>query len=551
MTRSFLFGDSESTGLNLDFDQILQYAAVRTDENLNIDQNSVMNLLCRPRLDVVPHPQAYLTHHIDIDLLLKNGVSEFEFARRIRNYMLSTPQTVLSGYNTIAYDDEMVRRLFLRQLRDPYEHEYKNGNHRFDVFKLVQLIYAIRPEILAWPTKDDGSVSMKLDRLTVSNGINHEGAHDALADVLATIDLARLIKQSNEKAFHYALSLCNKDHVKSLLLQRKPLLHVARYGDEFRNSSVIYPLIVDRTNRNKFICIDLRADPEELLHLSTDEIRKYRFTKRELLPELSPTIPSVAVQCNKQPLIVEISNNPNSEFLQRFGIDYGLCMQRIKLLERNNQLKAKLQEAYDVTFDGYTDSFATIYSAPFFTDTERDIRAREAAPASETMPTTPHIRIADIFSVSAETRDKARNFDLFLRAKWLNFYPELVREGDYSPSEFAKFVEYLQFRLHPNEGHNALTLDQFKTEVSKIRLEQALTTDEELILDKLSNFVSIIERRFEHLKGLVSSQTEDALLESARVEIQEIETAIALRNRDLDSEVSVQTERGSRPAQAR
>lgn len=46
------------------------------------------------------------------------------------------------------------------------------------------------PEGIVWP-EEDGRVSLKLERLTHANGIEHGQAHDALSDVRATIALAR------------------------------------------------------------------------------------------------------------------------------------------------------------------------------------------------------------------------------------------------------------------------------------------------------------------------------------------------------------------------
>ena len=55
---------------------------------------------------------------------------------------------------------------------------------------MLRLCSATRPEGIEWPRKENGSVSFKLDQLTVANGIEHESAHDALGDVIATIEMA-------------------------------------------------------------------------------------------------------------------------------------------------------------------------------------------------------------------------------------------------------------------------------------------------------------------------------------------------------------------------
>ena len=60
----------------------------------------------------------------------------------------------------------MTRFMFWRNLLPAYDTEYGEGRGRFDVFLLVIAVYAVAPQILNWPTKEDGTVCFKLDRLT-------------------------------------------------------------------------------------------------------------------------------------------------------------------------------------------------------------------------------------------------------------------------------------------------------------------------------------------------------------------------------------------------
>jgi exodeoxyribonuclease-1 len=62
------------------------------------------------------------------------------------------------------------------------------------------MTYALRPEGIEWPMREDGKPSFKLEHLAKANGLLHEAAHDALSDVRATIALARLIKQQAAEA---------------------------------------------------------------------------------------------------------------------------------------------------------------------------------------------------------------------------------------------------------------------------------------------------------------------------------------------------------------
>ena len=92
---------------------------------------------------------------------------------------------------------------FYRNFIDPYEYSWKNGNSRWDLLDLVRACYALRPEGINWAYDDDGMPSFRLEKLTKANGIEHENAHDAMADVYATIAMAKLIKEKQPKLFQF------------------------------------------------------------------------------------------------------------------------------------------------------------------------------------------------------------------------------------------------------------------------------------------------------------------------------------------------------------
>ena len=184
--------DFETFGKDPRRDRVCQFAGIRTDEDLNVLGDPLV-IYCKPSDDFLPNPFACLITGITPQKALAEGVDELEFTKRI-NEEFCVPQTCVVGYNSIKFDDEFMRRLLYRNLFDPYEREYKNGNSRWDIIDMVRLCGAVRPEGIVWPLTESGGKSFKLDQLTVFNNIEHKDAHDALADVLATIEIAKLIK---------------------------------------------------------------------------------------------------------------------------------------------------------------------------------------------------------------------------------------------------------------------------------------------------------------------------------------------------------------------
>ncbi len=47
-----------------------------------------------------------------------------------------------------------------------------NGNSRWDIIDMVRTAYALRPEGIEWPLREDGMPSFRLEDLTRANGIS-------------------------------------------------------------------------------------------------------------------------------------------------------------------------------------------------------------------------------------------------------------------------------------------------------------------------------------------------------------------------------------------
>ncbi|WP_287966019.1 exodeoxyribonuclease I [Diaphorobacter sp.] len=323
--HTFLWHDYETFGANTRRDRPAQFAAVRTDAELNEIGEPLM-IYCRPANDYLPDPQSCLITGITPQLCLEKGLPEREFAARIEAEM-ALPGTIGVGYNTIRFDDEITRFMFWRNLMDPYAREWQNQCGRWDLLDVVRLTYALRPEGIEWP-EVDGKPSFRLEHLSKANGLAHEAAHDALSDVRATIALARLIRSSNPRLFDFALSLHKKDRVAAELRlpttaqEARPFLHVSGMFPAERGClAVMWPLASHPTNKNELLAWDLAQNPSELARLSADEIRTRLFTRAADLPEGVTRLPIKTVHLNKSPMVVGNVNTLTPALAQRWGID--------------------------------------------------------------------------------------------------------------------------------------------------------------------------------------------------------------------------------------
>jgi exodeoxyribonuclease-1 len=156
-----------------------------------------------------------------------------------------TPDTIAVGFNNIRFDDEFIRHILWRNFYDPYEWSWKDGRARWDFLDVVRMTRALRPDGITWPLTEEGRSTNRLELLTKCNGIEHENAHDALADVDALVAVAGLIKTHQPQLFEYLFSMKDKRAVQELvnLDNKQPFVYTSgRYGGDHDFTTVAFPL---------------------------------------------------------------------------------------------------------------------------------------------------------------------------------------------------------------------------------------------------------------------------------------------------------------------
>lgn len=200
MAETFLFYDTETSGLSRSLDQILEFAAIRTDDQLQELERVRIPVRLRP--DVVPSPEALLVHRIR-PARLAEGMGEYEAMRAI-HALLTRPQTWSTGYNSIGFDDEFLRFSFYRNLLPPYAHQSAHGCRRLDLYPVTLLYWFQGSDLLAWP-HPGGRLSLRLEDLARENALSEGRAHDALQDASACLALARRLA-GNPALWRWALA---------------------------------------------------------------------------------------------------------------------------------------------------------------------------------------------------------------------------------------------------------------------------------------------------------------------------------------------------------
>ena len=276
---SFFWYDLETTGTDPRSDRIIQFAGIRTDLQLN-EVDSPFSTYVKCPIDVLPDPTACAVTGLTPQRVNRDGMNELEAYVAI-NRCFAQPQTCVAGYNSLRFDDEFVRYGFFRHFIDPYAREWQSGNSRWDIIDLARAAAALRPEGIEWPT-EEGLPTFRLGELADANGIAHAGAHDALSDVRATLDLARLLRVKQPRLFDYYLRLRDRGELQRRLRPERSRLslHVSRMFPRERNCiAPIIPLAWHPRNRNSVIVADVSRDVRPLIEWDVDRLRDALFGK--------------------------------------------------------------------------------------------------------------------------------------------------------------------------------------------------------------------------------------------------------------------------------
>jgi len=344
--KTFYWYDYETFGISPKTDRISQFAGIRTDENLNILDEHMF--YCKPTHDCLPAPEACAVTGISPQDCEQKGMIEHAFIQKI-HAQFSTPNTCVVGYNSIRFDDEFTRYTLYRNFIDPYAWHWKDGNTRWDILDVVRLCYALKKDnSLKWVHNEEGKPVFKLDQLSLANGIEHANAHDALADVRATIGIAKIIKETQPQLFDYAFSLREKKTVEGKIKLFEPMLHTSgMYPATLSCTRLAVALAYHPEYNDRAIVFNLDQDPSILLELDVEELKTLMFTKQSELPDGVKRLEIKDLIFNKSPMFVPNVYKLDPKVVEQLQIDMDTRMQRLDFIKDNQSAINKVvQDLY-------------------------------------------------------------------------------------------------------------------------------------------------------------------------------------------------------------
>ncbi len=453
--KTFYWYDYETFGLSPRVQRIAQFAGIRTDENLNVIDEHMF--YCKPTHDSLPSPEACAVTGITPQLCEKKGLIEHEFIKKI-HAEFSKSETCIVGYNSIAFDDEYTRHTLFRNFIDPYSWHWQNGNARWDILNVARFCYAHKEKgSLNWVINEKNRPIFKLDNLAPANNIEHANAHDAMADVRATIGIAKIIKDTQPKFFDYALSLNDKKEVGKLVKPLHPmLLTSSSFGYKSSFTRLVTAICNHPEYNDRAIVFNLNQDPEIFLELEAEELKALTFSKKSDLPKGIEKLDLSELVYNKSPMFV---CSPNSDsfkispiLIDKFQINLEKCLKNLRFIQQNRQsIEDKVRAIYNIDSDREQsrDVDQSLYDG-FISNNDRAI-------CNEIQNLSP-TQLVD-YLPAFEDRKLVK---LFLNFKARN-YPQLLNEF-----EQEQWFEIVQARIQSGEN-GFLSIDSFERSLESLR----------------------------------------------------------------------------------
>ena len=328
---NLVFYDFETCSSNVSYGQIIQAAAVLVNDDFQeLDRYEGR---CKLNPGIVPEAMALLVNKTSPKMLKETNLSHYQMIRQLVDKFKEWRNSTFIGYNSINFDEEFLRRTLFKNLEYPYLTN-TNGSERGDLFSLARASHLYYPDCIKTPISDKNNPVFKLEKLAPMNNIKHDQAHSAMGDVLATIEIAKLLNKKAPNVWKASLMTTNKD--KSFRLIKEEQLFCTDFFYYGKSVPFVLTFVCQHPQWGYPMCFDLKADPSFYFNLSIQELKK----KLDKKPKVLRTI-----KHKKHPIIMNASYGMNFDNYKQLGIKK--LKQRAKLIRENTEFIKKIVTILD------------------------------------------------------------------------------------------------------------------------------------------------------------------------------------------------------------
>jgi len=467
----FVFYDLETTGRNPTWDQIIQVAAILVDSNFNeIDR---FEERCRLKPGVIPEPGALIINNTSVEMLNQVNLSHYELIKKIQDTFKKWSPAIFTGFNTIGFDEEFLRKTFFKSLLEPYTTQF-NGNKRADVLGMTRSSKFYYPNCLDVGINEKGNKVFKLEVLTKMNNIMHN-AHDAMGDVIATIEIAKILSKKANNIWKSGVNNSNKIEVDNLLMKNDIVCMDEYFFGKFNSFAVTY---ICKNQFNYPQCFDLVHDPIDYIDMSMKDLK----AKMKLRPKIIREIKN-----NKNPILMDESYVNRIVAYEAIGLD--VLKHRAMIIKNNGDFKNKIQR---ILFEENEEKELS--------KSQIDIQPEDSLYMGGFPDNDDKSKMLDFYNadwdkkiyISNQFRDQ--RYKYFAHRLIYEESPQTLPSSDYQ--EIHKIIAK-QVLSTDNEKWNTIPKSYQQLDNLRVKLEEEKDDKKLLFLEDLNNFLVDLQNKYE------------------------------------------------------
>ncbi len=467
---NLVFYDFETSSSNVSYGQIIQAAAVLVNDNFQeLDRYEGR---CKLSPGIVPEAMALLVNKTTPKILKETNLSHYQMIRQLVDKFKEWKNSTFIGYNSINFDEEFLRRTLFKNLEYPYLTN-TNGNERGDLFSLARACHLYYPNCIKTPISDKNNPVFKLEKLAPINNIKHDDAHSAMGDVLASIEIAKLLNKKAPNVWKASLMTTNKD--KSFNLIKDEQLFCTDFFYYGKSVPFVLTFICQHPQWGYPMCFDLKADPLYYFNLSNKDLKKELDKK----PKVIRTI-----KHKKHPIIMNSSYGMNFDNYKQLGVKK--LKERAKLIRENKNFSEKVSRILDEDarekqeLDSQIDVYAeeSIY-VKFATDYDNKI-----------MPEFHKADWKDKFSVLQKFKDERMKY--FGKKILYEESPQTLPQDEYN-----SFHKEIASRILSTNEEKWNTIPRTYNEIDTLRNKFKDDKDKLKALEDINSYVEEIEKSYQ------------------------------------------------------
>ena len=354
--------------------KIIQVGAILVNDDFQ-KLDTAFEARCSFQPGLAPEPKALIINHTTPDMLRKTNLSHYGMMNQLMETFKKWSPAVFIGYNNISFDSEFTRKGLFKNLSDPYIEQYfeqdvgsKIFNKRADILGLVRSAHLYYPDCIKTPTSDKGNAVFKLDQLAPMNGIEHGNAHDAIGDVLATIGIAKIIKDKAPNVWKASLMTASKADVDKIVQNEKLFCFNEYFYGKAR--PYVCTFVGFHPKYNWPQCFDLKEDPNTYFSMSIEDLKNAMKKSPKIIR---------SVKNNKHPVIMAPNYGERFDGYKQLGLQK--LSERADLIKSNEEFKNKVlrilqdeaEEKEDSDSQLDTEAEESIYKGGFATEPDKVI----------------------------------------------------------------------------------------------------------------------------------------------------------------------------------